>query len=78
MMAKATPDWNVFKQIFAEHWDGFKSVYPRYKQRYYDELVHKMLACGNPDRMGYIEYRCLEGGEGTHRVAMSTTVTEVT
>ena len=58
MMAEATPDWNVFKQIFAEHWDGFKRVYPRYNQRYYDELVHKMLACGNPDRMGYIEWLC--------------------
>jgi hypothetical protein len=30
MMAEATLDWNVFKQIFAEHWDGFKRVYPRY------------------------------------------------
>jgi hypothetical protein len=71
MSAEATPAWNVFKQIFAEHWDGFKRVYPRYNQRYYDELVHKMLACGNPDQMGYIEYRCLHCGEGTHRVAMS-------
>ena len=30
-----------------------------------------MLGCGNPDKMGYIEYRCLHCGEGTHRVAMS-------
>src|SRR5438128_10239230 len=30
-----------------------------------------MLACGNPDRMGYVEYRCLQCGQGTHRVAMS-------
>ena len=71
MMAEATPDWNVFTQIFAEHWNGFKSVYPRDNQRYYDELVHKLLACGNPDRMGYIAYRCLHCGEGPHRVAMS-------
>src|SRR4030095_11350297 len=28
------------------------------------------LRCGNPDKMGYIEYRCLHWGEGTHRVAM--------
>jgi hypothetical protein len=71
MTAAPTPDWNVFKQIFAHHWDGFKRVYPRYDQRYYDGLVHKMLACGNPDKMGYIEYRCLQCGEGTHRVVMS-------
>ena len=30
-----------------------------------------MLGCGDPDKMGYIEYRCLQCGEGTHRVAMS-------
>ena len=65
------PAWNVFKQIFAEHWDGFKRVYPRYDTRYYDGLVDKMLGCGDPDKMGYIEYRCLQCGEGTHRVAMS-------
>ena len=31
----------------------------------------KMLACGNPEQMGYVEYRCLRCGQGTHRVAMS-------
>jgi Putative transposase. len=71
MTADALAAWNVFKQIFAEHWDGFKRVYPRYDKRYYDELVDKMLGCGNPDQMGYMEYRCLSCGEGTHRVAMS-------
>jgi hypothetical protein len=30
-----------------------------------------MLACGNPEQMGYGEYRCLQWGQGTHRVAMS-------
>jgi hypothetical protein len=35
MTAEALPAWNVFKQIFAEHWDGFKRVYPRYDTRYY-------------------------------------------
>ncbi len=71
MIAKATPDWNVFKKIFTEHWEKFKRLYPRYDQRYYDGLVHKMLACGDPEQMGYIEYRCLYCGEGTHRVSMS-------
>jgi hypothetical protein len=71
MIAAPSQDWNVFKQIFAEHWDGFKRVYPRYDKRYYDGLVDKMLRCGNPDQMGYTEYRCLHCGEGTHRVAMS-------
>jgi len=54
-----------------EHWDGFKHAYPRYDRRYYDGLVAKMLGCSDPDQMGYSEYRCLQCGEGTHRVAMS-------
>jgi hypothetical protein len=71
MTAATPPAWSLFKQIFADHWDGFKRVYPRYDRRYYDGLVAKMLGCGDPDQMGYIEYRCLRCGEGTHRVAMS-------
>jgi Putative transposase/Transposase zinc-binding domain len=71
MTAAAVPAWNIFKQIFAEHWDGFTRAHPRYKTRYYAGLVAKMLGCGEPDTMGYIEYRCLHCGEGTHRVAMS-------
>ena len=63
--------WNVFQQIFAEHWDGFKHTHPRYQTSSYDGLVAKMLRCGDPDQMGYVEYRCLQCGEGTHRVAMS-------
>src|SRR3989441_9054351 len=30
-----------------------------------------MLACGNADKMGYIEYRCQHCGQGKHLVAMS-------
>jgi hypothetical protein len=64
-------DWNVFQQIFAEHWDGFTHAHPRYQTSYYEGLVAKMLRCGDPDQMGYVAYRCLQGGQGTHRVAMS-------
>jgi len=71
MIAAPAQDWNVFQQIFAEHWEGFKGLHPRYNQPSYDALVQKMLACGDPDKMGYIEYRCLQCGEGTHRVSMS-------
>jgi Putative transposase/Transposase zinc-binding domain len=73
MTAATPPAWSVFKQIFAEHWDGFKRAYPRYDRRYSDGLVAKMLGCGDPAQMGYIDYRCLQCGEGTHRVAMSCT-----
>jgi hypothetical protein len=55
MLAAPSRDWNVFKQIFAEHWDGFTHAHPRYQTSYYDGLVAKMLACGNPEQMGYLE-----------------------
>jgi hypothetical protein len=71
MMPQPSGDWSVFQQIFAEHWDAFQRAHPRYQTSYYDGLVAKMLACGNPDKMGYVEYRCLQCGQGTHRVAMS-------
>jgi Putative transposase/Transposase zinc-binding domain len=71
MIAAPSPDWHIFKQIFVEHGDGFTPVYPRYHPRYYDGLVDKMLRCGNPDKIGDIEYRCLHCGQGKHRVAMS-------
>ena len=71
MMAAPSRDWSVFKQIFADHWDAFQHAHPRYQTAYYDGLVAKMLACGNPEQMGYIEYRCLHCGQGKHLVAMS-------
>jgi Putative transposase/Transposase zinc-binding domain len=71
MMAQAAGDWSVFKQIFADHWDEFQHAHPRYQTDYYDSLVAKMLGCGNPDKMGYIDYRCLQCGQGKHQVSMS-------
>ena len=70
-MAVPSRDWSVFKQIFADHWEPFQRAHPRYQTAYYDDLVAKMLACGNPEKMGYIEDRCLQCGQGTHLVAMS-------
>jgi len=55
MMAQPSGDWNVFKQIFADHWGAFQHAHPRYQTSYYDGLVAKMLACGNPEQMGYVE-----------------------
>jgi hypothetical protein len=52
MPAATPPAWSIFKQIFAEHWDGLKHVYPRSNRRYYDGLVQKMLGCGDPAQMG--------------------------
>jgi len=71
MMTHPSGDWSVFQQIFAEHWAAFAHAHPRYQTPYYEGLVAKMLACGAPEQMGYVEYRCLRCGQGTHRVAMS-------
>jgi hypothetical protein len=71
MMATSAEAANVFKQIFVDHWDSFKHVYPRYNTRYYDGLIDKMLDCGNPDQMGSIEYHCEHCGQGKHLVSMS-------
>jgi hypothetical protein len=70
MLIQPSGDWSVFQQIFAEHWDTFAHAHPRYQTPYYEGLVAKMLACGNPEQMGYVAYRCLRCGQGTHRVAM--------
>ena len=71
MLAASARDWSVFKQIFADHWEAFTHAHPRYQTAYYNGLVAKMLACGNPEQSGYIEYRCLHCGQGEHVVAMS-------
>jgi hypothetical protein len=71
MLAALARDWSVFQQIFADHWEVFQHAHQRYQTPYYDELVSKMLDCGNPAKMGYVEYRCLHCGQGKHLVSMS-------
>ena len=46
---------NVFKQIFEDGWGDFKRRYPRYEA--VDEVVQKMLGCGNPEN-GHAVYIC--------------------
>jgi hypothetical protein len=50
MIVEPARDWNVFKQIFVDHWQRFKQFRPRYDTPYYESLVEKMLDCGNPDK----------------------------
>jgi len=71
MLAAPSQDWSVCKQIFAEHWDGFTHLYPRYATPYYASLVEQRLGCRNPEKIGSSEYRCLPGSHGPHGVAMS-------
>jgi hypothetical protein len=69
MMTQLAGDWRVFTRIFADHWDPFQRAHPRAQTPYYDNLVAKMLACGNAAKMGDVAYRCLYGGPGKHVVA---------
>jgi hypothetical protein len=69
MTIATAPAWSGCKPLCAEHWDGLQRAYPRYDRCYDEGLVAKMLGGGDPDQMGSIEYRCLQCGEGTHRVA---------
>lgn len=71
MESEQKAGWNVFKQIFADHWEAFKKLILFYDKPYYDDLVKKMLNCGNPEKMGYIEYRCMHCGQETRIVSMS-------
>src|SRR6266436_8521933 len=70
MLGAPARDWHVFQPIFAEHWDGFTHAHPRDQTSYYEGLVAQMRRCGDPDQMGSVAYRCLQCGQGTHRVAM--------
>jgi hypothetical protein len=40
------------------------------RQRTIDSVVAKRLACGHPEKIGYVEYRCRHCGQGKHLVAM--------
>jgi hypothetical protein len=64
-------DKGTFKQIFHDHWNTFMAGNPlHYGTGYHDEVVQKMLGCGDPEKMGFAQYRCTSCGE-THRVAFS-------
>jgi len=71
MLAAPSGDWSVFQRIFADHWEAFQHAHPRYQTPYYNGLVDKMLGCGNPEKMGSIEYRGWQCGQSKHLVSMS-------
>ena len=56
-------DKNTFKQIFYDHWDAFKRFRPRFDSSDYNETIQKMLNCGDPEKMGFVQYRCCNCGQ---------------
>src|SRR5262245_58480544 len=69
-LAAPSRDWNVFKPILAEHWDGFTHAQPRSQTPSDHALVAKRLACGNPEKIGDLAYRCLPCGQEKPGVAL--------
>ena len=70
MEVETTKSDNPLIQIFTDHWSNFKSKRSSYATSYYDEVVEKMINCGNP-KFGYTEYGCMYCGEGKHSVAFT-------
>ena len=58
MDVKTTKKNNLLTQIFSNYWNNFKSRSPSYAIGYYDEVVGKMLNCGDPE-FSYTEYGCI-------------------
>ena len=56
-------DKNTFKQIFYNHWDAFKQSHPHFDSPDYNDVVQKMLDCGDPEKMGFVQYRCCYCGQ---------------
>jgi len=56
-------DKNTFKQIFYDYWDAFKQFRPRFDSPDYNDTIQKMLDCGDPEKMGFVQYRCGHCGE---------------
>lgn len=63
-------DKNTFKQIFYDHWDAFKQAYPKFDSPDYNDTIQKMLGCGDPEKMGFVQYRCCHCGE-SRRIAFT-------
>ena len=63
-------DKETFRQIFLDHWGGFKNAYPSYNTPQYEEVVQKMLQCGK-EMGGYTEYICLQCGQDRRRVCFT-------
>jgi hypothetical protein len=63
-------DRDQLKEIFRTHWESFKGTFSRYREDRYDEVVQKMLGCGDA-KNGYATYVCGECGGEWRRVPFS-------
>ena len=63
-------DRDKLKAIFRTHWESFKGTFSRYREDRYDEVVQKMLGCGDA-KNGYATYVCSKCGVERKRVPFS-------
>ena len=63
-------DRNKLKEIFRTHWESFKETFSRYREDRYDEVVQKMLGCGDA-KNGYAIYVCGKCGGERRKVPFS-------
>ena len=63
-------DKSTFKKIFYDHWDAFKQFRPRFDSPDYNDTIQKMLDCGDPEKMGFVQYRCCNCGQ-VQRIAFT-------
>lgn len=63
-------DRDKLKEVFRTHWETFKETFSRYRVARYDEVVQKMLGCGDP-KNGYATYVCSHCGGDRKRVPFS-------
>jgi hypothetical protein len=70
MKAKEARRANLYVSIFEDNFSAFKEKYPAYNSDYFDEVVEKMIHCGDP-KFGYVEYGCMYCGGHRHRVGMT-------
>lgn len=61
---------NVFLEIFNQHWDEFKSLYPNYSEKRFDEVIQSIVKCGDPE-FGFKQYQCFNCGKDSRIVSFS-------
>jgi Putative transposase/Transposase zinc-binding domain len=61
---------NLFLQVIEDNWERFKKKYSSYATVHYDEVIEKVLGCGDPE-FGYVKFQCMNCGQDSKTVAFS-------
>lgn len=61
---------NVFLEILRDNWPEFKKIYPSYNTDYYNNVILKVLNCGNAE-LGFMKYQCMCCGQDEKIIGFS-------